>query len=96
MDSCDDCAVGLDGIGSQSDFRPLADGPDLDTDGLCDLGYPDIDGDGVNNEFDNCPLISNTDQIGINNNHLGDVCESAFDFCIPFRSRNSNIAVDCL
>ena len=41
-DGCDDCAaLGLN--------RPTEDGPDLDSDGLCDVGDDDIDGDGVLN-----------------------------------------------
>lgn len=35
----------------------------------------DIDGDGILNEDDNCPEISNPTQEDINNNGIGDICE---------------------
>jgi hypothetical protein len=41
-DACDDCA-------QQSPPAPLADGPDLDGDGICDVSDVDVDGDGRNN-----------------------------------------------
>jgi hypothetical protein len=37
-------------------FDPGADGADLDADGLCDAGDPDIDGDAVPNELDSDPF----------------------------------------
>ncbi len=47
-DHCDDCSGG--------DFDPADDGPDLDSDGLCDAGDPDIDGDGAANAEDCLPM----------------------------------------
>ncbi len=48
-DGCDDCVyTGADGSGGD----PLRDGPDLDGDGICDLGDIDADGDGISDEFD--------------------------------------------
>src|SRR5205823_5240684 len=47
-DGCDDCASGT--------FDPAADGTDTDGDGLCDLGDPDDDGDGVPDALDVAPL----------------------------------------
>jgi|GEM_PF-5950494 len=35
-DGCDDCAVGADGFGPLVDSDPSNDGPDVDTDGICD------------------------------------------------------------
>ncbi|HKY63724.1 MAG TPA: hypothetical protein VJR29_09920 [bacterium] len=46
-DTCDDCAVGVDGFGSSPDFNPAKDGPDNDGDGACDAGDPDDDNDGL-------------------------------------------------
>ncbi|MCP3979502.1 MAG: hypothetical protein GY716_09260 [bacterium] len=37
-DSCDDCSVGTDDFGPQSDSLLDDDGPDADADGLCDAG----------------------------------------------------------
>ncbi len=54
-DGCDDCAV-------MGYFSPNNDGLDTDGDGLCDLGDPDIDGDGMPNEWESLngtnPLIA--------------------------------------
>ena len=36
---------------------------DTDEDGVGDECDPDIDGDGVQNSKDNCPLIPNADQV---------------------------------
>ncbi len=61
-DGCDDCAA-------TSNFNPLADGPDLDSDGLCNDGDPDADGDGVENvadlddDNDGVPDISDTNSV---------------------------------
>jgi hypothetical protein len=46
-DGCDDCALGDDNAGPLSDSDPANDGPDLDGDGVCDVGDEDMDGDGV-------------------------------------------------
>jgi hypothetical protein len=46
-DGCDDCALGVDGLGPLPDATPANDGADLDIDGLCDLGDLDDDGDDV-------------------------------------------------
>ncbi len=55
-DSCDDCAVGTDNFGPQSDAVPTSDGLDTDSDGLCNAGDPDDDNDGVVDALDNNPL----------------------------------------
>ncbi len=36
---------------------------------------PDFDGDGINNDLDNCPAVSNTDQKDSDNDGKGDVCD---------------------
>ena len=46
-DSCDDCAIGVDGLGPASDNQPANDGPDFDVDGTCDVGDSDDDNDEV-------------------------------------------------
>lgn len=43
---------------------------------LCDT---DIDGDGVNNDIDNCPFYSNSDQADADGNRVGDICELDHD-----------------
>ena len=46
-DTCDDCAIGTDDFGTQSDSLPDNDGPDTDSDGQCDAGDTDDDNDGI-------------------------------------------------
>ncbi|MCZ6796254.1 MAG: HYR domain-containing protein [Planctomycetota bacterium] len=48
LDGCDDCSSGVD--------NSAEDGVDSDADGLCDLGDPDDDNDGVVDELDSDPL----------------------------------------
>ncbi|MEC9475395.1 MAG: S8 family serine peptidase [Planctomycetota bacterium] len=64
-DGCDDCSSGID--------DPANDGTDTDSDGLCDLGDPDDDGDGV---LDDCDIDSNTGS-DCNSNGVIDSCEIA-------------------
>jgi hypothetical protein len=52
-DGCDDCSSG--------DFDPFADGPDADTDGLCDTDDPDDDNDGCTDGADAAPLQPSAD-----------------------------------
>jgi hypothetical protein len=46
-DQCDDCAVGSDDLGPLADYDAANDGLDTDTDGLCNVGDLDDDGDTV-------------------------------------------------
>ena len=62
-DGCDDCSNGSD--------DPANDGTDTDSDGLCDLGDPDDDGDGV---LDDCDIDNNPGP-DCNNNGILDPCE---------------------
>src|SRR5690606_15999225 len=55
-DGCDDCAVGTDGFGPLPDNDPTNDGPDADSDGICDGGDSDSDNDGVADATDPAPL----------------------------------------
>ena len=47
-DLCDDCTSGVDDVTN--------DGPDNDSDGLCDTGDPDDDNDGVDDGLDSEPF----------------------------------------
>lgn len=40
---------------------------------------PDADGDGINDDTDNCPQIANTDQADRDNDGIGDVCDPQDD-----------------
>ncbi len=46
-DTCDDCSIGSDGLGPLVDFDIANDGPDFDSDTVCDAGDPDVDGDNI-------------------------------------------------
>ncbi|MDH5711610.1 MAG: dockerin type I repeat-containing protein [Gammaproteobacteria bacterium] len=39
------------------------------------LSFPDIDGDGILNNVDNCYLVSNMNQINTDGDTLGDICD---------------------
>ncbi len=54
-DGCDDCALGVDGVGPLCDADPADDGTDTDGDGQCDAGDPDDDNDGVLDGSDSSP-----------------------------------------
>jgi hypothetical protein len=64
--------VGVDGFGPAADNDPANDGLDTDTDGLCNLGDTDDDGDGVPDVTDAFPLDPaesvDTDGDGTGNN----------------------------
>ena len=49
---------------------------DLDDDGIADVCDDDMDGDGVNNNVDNCPTVSNSNQADLDRNGIGDVCDN--------------------
>ena len=67
-DGCEDCSSGT--------FDPANDGIDTDSDGLCDFGDTDLDGDGVDNNCD-------TDQVAgtdCNGDSILDSCQGSLDF----------------
>lgn len=41
-DKCDDCSIGFDQFGSGIDFMTFNDGPDFDSDGVCDVSDPNV------------------------------------------------------
>lgn len=73
VDNCDDCSVtGAD----QSGGDITNDGADLDGDDLCDLGDPDIDGDGIPNTDDLCPRVFGANQADGDGDGAGDICDN--------------------
>ncbi len=57
------------------------DQADVDADGLGDVCDPDIDGDSIANELDNCPFDSNFGQIDSDGDMIGNPCDACpFDF----------------
>ena len=57
-------------------YRP---GADMDADGLSDACDPDADGDGANNEVDNCPNNYNPGQGDADLDGVGDICDNCPD-----------------
>ncbi|MBI9042687.1 LamG-like jellyroll fold domain-containing protein [Lutibacter sp.] len=55
---------------------------DLDNDLIADMCDDDMDGDGVANDIDNCPTVSNSNQSDLDRNGIGDVCDQG-DLEIP-------------
>lgn len=51
---------------------------DTDGDGKGDICDSDMDGDGVANDVDNCPLVKNPQQLDTNGDGVGDACERTF------------------
>ena len=47
----------------------------MDTDGIGDVCDPDLDGDGVLNQVDNCVMTANADQKDENQDGIGDACQ---------------------
>ncbi|MBW2255445.1 MAG: thrombospondin type 3 repeat-containing protein [Deltaproteobacteria bacterium] len=93
-DTCDDCAdySGDDPTGETVD--PSDDGPDGDSDGLCDAGDTCYDPDGDNygtfgydlsgctgstTVADNCPDLANPTQANADLDSLGDACDTCTD-----------------
>ena len=59
------------------------------------VGCPDTDGDGVCNDVDNCPGVSNADQANADGDGLGDACDPCTDadddaFCLEIDDCNDN------
>ena len=57
-------------------FRKPADS---NNDGVGNACAVDTDGDGVDNQLDNCLSLSNSNQLDSNTNGVGDICEPDSD-----------------
>jgi 6-phosphogluconolactonase (cycloisomerase 2 family)/predicted Zn-dependent protease len=66
-----------DGVGDNSDAFPDngAETTDTDNDGIGNNSDLDDDGDLIEDSIDNCPLVSNFDQLDIDSNGIGNVCD---------------------
>jgi hypothetical protein len=51
--------------------------------GKCSRGGKDSDGDGIENDLDNCPDLANPDQKDVDNDGIGDLCDNCPDFPNP-------------
>ena len=47
--------------------------------GIGDACDTDKDGDGVNDDVDNCPLVSNPNQLDTDGDRKGDICDCDYD-----------------
>ena len=67
-----------DGTGDNADQMPLdpTEIYDTDGDGIGNNSDMDDDGDTINDTNDNCPLVSNADQLDLNNDGIGFVCDT--------------------
>ena len=59
-------------------------------DGLGDVCDPDMDNDGILNEYDNCPKHANRDQLDDDKDGLGDVCDNCPSIPNPNQSDKVN------
>ena len=80
------------GIDEDCEFKPLGPSQDMDGDGTPDFCDLDIDGDGLLNDFDNCPEEYNPGQFDLEDDGLGDLCDDDddndgvmdWDDCCPY------------
>ncbi|MCA9517542.1 MAG: hypothetical protein KC635_21525, partial [Myxococcales bacterium] len=67
-----------DGVDENCDGAADEGFDDLDDDGVADCVDTDVDGDGVDDDEDNCPLVANANQEDAQADGIGDACASAF------------------
>jgi len=67
---CPGCGVGESCV-SDSDCTPAAECKSL----ICELRPVDSDGDGINDDTDNCPNTANSDQADVDSDGEGDACD---------------------
>jgi hypothetical protein len=68
--------VACDGLDNDCDGRSDEGAPDLDGDATADCVDTDIDGDGVVNDDDICPAVSNASQEDADVDGVGDACDA--------------------
>jgi large repetitive protein len=68
-----------DGDGDECDPCPF----DADTDACSSVDPEDVDGDGVQIPFDNCPAVANSDQADADTDGAGDACDPCPEFANP-------------
>ena len=68
-----------DGVDNDCDNDVDEGHPDLNQDGIADCMDDDMDGDGINNDQDNCPAVANPQQENADQDSLGDVCDDDKD-----------------
>ncbi|WP_111706669.1 BspA family leucine-rich repeat surface protein [Lutibacter citreus] len=86
----------LDKAGNSSSEKAIITftAPDLDLDGIADACDDDVDGDGVNNDIDNCNTSHNADQADIDGNGIGDACQGKLYVPRSFSPNNDGINDD--
>jgi hypothetical protein len=68
-----------DGLDNNCDFAADEGFEDVDGDGKADCVDSDLDGDGADNDVDNCPAIINEGQEDLDGDGVGDHCDSDID-----------------
>jgi len=101
IDSLDNClfSANADQLDTDADEQGNVCDEDNDNDGLTDfeevnLGTDplseDTDSDGENDNVDNCPLITNADQLDADGDTFGDVCDDDLVFSLFSATNTSN------